>query len=314
MPTSLSRSCLLPCLVAAGLASGCGARPLPLAAQAGSSVGIALSGEVAVGEAAGYGGQILAAIGRHDDQRGELDFVLRDPVSGAERELATRIVTRVHPDPASEIGIANQINASAAGFGISQLLAIVDIPASTPPGSYEVRLHRRRRNDAGGKDELPAPVYGQPLTVLPASVGGTQGAPTPSSAWAGAFGFDASVQLADLVPLPKAVLSLPASPPHAAHVVVTYPTAKIRPRAVFEEQHLGRGSIVAWSDDPATGRVTIDFVDPAASVKALALVFEPKAPLSGGRVALGEITVVSSTLYDREGAVRTGVVTPTSIR
>jgi hypothetical protein len=76
----------------------------------------------------------------------------------------------------------------------------------------------------------------------------------------------------------------------------------------------GRGSIVAWSDDPENGRLTLDFVDPGASVNALALAFEPKAPLSSGRIALSEITVEASTLYDRDGAVRSGTVTPSAIR
>ncbi len=312
MQATHAHSALLVCLAALALA--CGARPLPLSVQAGASVGIALSGEPAAGEAAGYGGDLLAERGRWDDQRGQLVFVLRAAASGAEHELSTRIVTRAFPDPASEIGIANQVDASYAGLGIAQLLAIVDVPASVPPGDYDVSVRRRRRTDAGGTEDLPAIVYGQRLTVLPASVGSASGAPTPSSAHAGPFGIDVSEQLASLVPLPKVVLSLPESPPHAAHLVIAYPSAKIRPRAVFEEQHLGRGSIVAWSDDPASGRVTVDFVDPAASVKALALAFEPRAPLSAGRITLPEIRIEASTLYDRDGTVRSGAVTPTAIR
>ena len=301
-------------LAAAAIVLGCGARPLPLSVQAGSSVWIMLAGEVMAGETVGYGGDLLAARGRYDDQRGQLVFVLRDPSSGAEHELATRIVTRAWPDPASEIGIANQIDAAYSGLGIVQLLAILDVPASVPPGSYDVNVRRRRRTDTGGSENLPAIVYGQRLTVLPASVGGVAGAQTPASAYAGLFGIDVSKQLASLVPLPKVVLSLPVSPPHAAHLVIAYPRTKVTPRAVFEEQHLGRGSIVAWTDDPASGRVTVDFVDPGASVKQLALAFEPKASLSAGRIALSEITVESSTLYDREGAVRSGAVTATAIR
>lgn len=301
------------CLVGAAALLGCGARPLPLTAQAGASVAIALAGELPAGDGVGYGGELLAARGRFDDQRGQLVFVLKEPVSGAQRELQTRIVTRALPDPASEIGLANQADPVAA-FGIAQLLAIVDIPANVPPGTYDVIVRRLRRTDAGGTEELPALIYGQRLTVLPASVNGVSGSPTPSSAWAGSFSTDVSAQLANLVPHPKVVLTLPAPRPHAAHVVLTYPRTKVRPRTVIEEQHLGRGSIVAWTDDAASGRVTIDFVDPSASVKALALVFEPRSPLSAGRIALSEIGVASATFYDREGAVRTGTLIPTAIR
>jgi hypothetical protein len=277
-------------------------------------VAIALTGEIASAGAAGYGGQLLAARGRHDDQRGELVFVLRDPASGVERELVTRVVTRAFPDPASEVGLRNQVSPTTAAFGISQLLAIVDVPATVPPGAYDLSVRRRRRTDAGGSEELPAPLYTQRFVVLPANVGGVVGAPTPTTNEVGLFSTDVSEELADLVPWPKVVLALPASAPHAAHLVVAYPRTKITPRAVFEEQHLGRGSIVSWSDDPALGRVTIDLVDPAASVQSLAFVFEPKAPLSAGRIALSEISLLSTILYDRNGAVRTGTVTPVAIR
>ena len=122
-------------LAAAAIVLGCGARPLPLSVQAGSSVWIMLAGEVMAGETVGYGGDLLAARGRYDDQRGQLVFVLRDPSSGAEHELATRIVTRIWPDPASEVGIGNQVDTAYSGLGIAQLSAILDVPASVPPGS-----------------------------------------------------------------------------------------------------------------------------------------------------------------------------------
>ncbi len=314
MPNLPARAFALALLAAAGVLPGCSSRPLPLTAQAGSSVAIALAGEAVMGNVVGYGSQVLAAVGRHDDQRGELRFVLRDAVSGSERALETRVVTRAWPDPASEIGLRNYARSSSDGFGLAQLLAIVDVPEDVPAGSYDLQVRRQRRTDGGGVEELPGPVYSQPLVVLPANVGGAVGAPTPSAGYAGAAGIDVTEQLADLVPLPKVVLALPAQRPHAAHVVIAYPASKVTPRAVIEEQHLGRGSIVAWTADPANGRITIDFVDPSASVAALALVFEPNAALSAGRIEVAEVTVMSATLYDQEGAVRSGTVTPTAIR
>lgn len=299
---------------ALALALGCSGRPLPTTVQAGSTFALALAGEVGAGGNAGYGGELLAARGLHDDQRGTLRFALRDPATGAEHALATRLVTRAHPDPASEVGLQNRVDALTAGFGIAQLLAVIDVPASVPPGEYEVQVRRERRTDAGGVEALPAPVYGQRVTVLPAQVGNARGEPTPSSAFLGSVSSDVSAQLAALVPHPKVVLSLPTPPPHAARIVLSYPAAKVRLRGVIEEQHGGRGSIVAWRDDPAAGRVTIDFVDPAASVKALALVFEPKGPLSTGRIALSDLGVSSATLYDASGAVRAGSVLASAIR
>lgn len=305
---------LLPMALSPGL-WGCSARPLPLSVQAGATVAFALAGETSLGESTGYGGDLLAARGRHDDQRGRLFFVLRPVSGGAERELSTRLVTRTLPDPASEVALRNAVDPHYPGVGLAQILALVDVPADVPPAEYDVSVRRRRRTDAGGLEELPAPVYGQRLTVLPATVGAFSGAPTPSTTHAGVFASDVEAQLADLVPLPKVVLTLPASPaPHAARLVLSYPTSRIRPRAVFEEQHFGRGSIVAWRDDPVLGRITVDFVDPQASVSALALVFEPKQPLSAGRLALSEIAVVSAALYDGDGRLRAGAVTPFVIR
>lgn len=314
-PLVLCAPRMLAALVLAHGLAGCSARPLPLSVQAGASVAIALAGEASLGEAVGYGGDLLTTLGRHDDQRGSLVFVLRPVSGGAEREVSPRLVTRTLPDPASEVALRNAVSAQMPGMGIAQVLAVVDVPADVPAGEYDVSLRRRRRTDAGGVEELPAPVYGQRLTVLPALVGASAGAPTPSTTHAGLYASDVSLQLADLVPLPKVVLALPSAPrPHAARVVLSYPAARIRPRGVFEEQHFGRGSIVAWRDDAAAGRVTIDFMDPQAEVRALALVFEPRQPLSAGRVSVSEISVVSAILYDRDGTVRGGTVTPLLIR
>jgi hypothetical protein len=314
MPRSASIR-FLTILAVLAVLGGCSARPLPLSVQAGASVAIALAGEAALGDAVGYGGELLAASGRHDDQRGELRFVLQPIAGGSEREVSTRIVTRVLPDPASETGLRNSAHASLAAFGIAQIVAILDVPSDVAPGEYEVSVRRLRRTDYGESESLPAPLYGQRISVLPATVGSSTGAPTPSTTKVGAFEADASAQLIDLIPLPKLVLALPKSPPPAAlRLVLGYPAEKIRPRAVIEEQHLGRSSIVSWRDDPERARVTVDLVDPSASVEAIALVFEPKQPLSAGRIGVSEVFVVSSTLYDRDGREREGAVTPVSIR
>lgn len=300
-------------VLAIGGLAACSSQPLPLSVQAGASFALAVGGDVAGG--LGFGGAWLSAIGRHDDQRGELAFVLIAP-GGAEHALVTQLVTRFAPDPASDGGIANEVgNGLFPGVGIHEAVAIVEVPTATPPGVYRLEIRRRRRVGASQWEWLPGVDYAQSLTVLPAVVGGASGAPTPPNGYAGAFGAPLGPQLAALHPHPKLVLALPASPrPAAAHVVLSYPPARIRVRTVFEEQHGGRSSIVAWSDDPSAGRLRIDLADPHASVSALAVAFELRDALGRGRAEPTDFSVLEAVLYDAQGAIRSGTVSVGPIR
>lgn len=298
-------------LLLATLAAGaaCSSQPLPLSAQAGSSVALAVAGEASYGTTLGYDGTLLAAAGRHDDQRGELLFVLRDPASGAEHPLETQLVTRTRPDPASDAGLASRIADELALYGIAQPLALLRIPAATPPGRYDVEIRRRRRLAGGGFESLPGPPYAQSLHVLPAQVNGVVGAPTALLGFAGAVELDVTRHLAALVPHPKLVLRLPASPrPAAAQLVISYPAAKLEILGAFEEQHLGHGSVVGWRNDAAAGRVTLELVDPTFSVSALALAFELRDAQGAGRAQLGDFALLSTRLYDAAGALQGGAV------
>jgi hypothetical protein len=294
-------------------AAACSSRPVPLSVQAGASFALAVAGES--GPVVGFGGAWLAAAGRYDDQRGDLSFVLVAP-NGAERALVTQFVTRVWPDPASDGGIANDVGGAVfPGVGVAEAVAIVDVPAATPPGPYRIEIRRRRRISMSQWETLPGVDYAQSIQVLPASVNGVAGAPTPASGYAGSFGTDLTARLAALHPHPKIVLALPANArPAAAHLVLAYPAAKVRVRSVFEEQHLGRGSIVAWSDDTAAGRITIDLADPAASVAALAVAFELRDPFGAGRAAASDFQLLASALYDARGLPQSGVVSIGAIR
>jgi hypothetical protein len=310
-----SRAAARVSVLALGLAA-CSSKPLPLSLQAGASFALAVAGDGGTG--LGFGGTWLAQAGRYDDQRGELSFVLVAP-SGAEVVLATRLVTRVWPDPASEAGIANSAGgAILPDVGVAETVAVVDVPASTPAGAYRLEIRRRRRlspSQPSQWESLPGVEYAQSIQVLPATVNGVAGAPTPPSGFAGPLGADLTAQLAALHPHPKVVLALPGpAHPAAAHLVVAYPPAKIRLRSVFEDAHLGRGSVVAWSDDAVAGRVSVDFADPAASVGALAIAFELRDPFGAGRASASDFGVVASALFDRSGAPQGGSVTVTEIR
>jgi hypothetical protein len=75
--------------------------------------------------------------------------------------------------------------------------------------------------------------------------------------------------------------------------------------------------MVRWSDDTATHTVTIQHVDPDASVGRLSLAFRmPDGPLDASELpGLGDFTVLSESYYDSSGLPMTGVsATKTGIR
>jgi hypothetical protein len=305
------------------LSLACRSQPVGLTAQAGSTIGIAVTGEVSEGGKLGYGGLVGGTTQIYDDQRGELLFVLKPQGGGSEVELATRMVTRVFPDPASDVGLNNDVGFPLLPIGLGQPIALVHIPPGVDEGTYDIEVRRRRRTgpttwetflpNSPGTNKSP---LNQPreLTVVPGD-----GAETP---FEGMLGINNPVPTLDylpgLYPHPKVVVSFGSTQPAAAHLVVNYPETKMQVYGVIEEQHFGRGSIVAFQDDAVNGELTIDFVDPDASVAQLAIVFELLAPFSpsAGRVnAPGDFTLLTGTqLYDADGAPISNNVTFGPIR
>lgn len=292
----------LPLLV---VLAACGTQPIALSAQAGTTVVLAIAGEVDAGPSLGFGGDWLSAAGRGDDQRGKLVFVLV-AANGAEHALHTKFVTRAWPDPASDAGLDGRIAPGPLGTaGLAQVLAIVEIPVDVPPAGYRVEIRRERQRADGTVESLPGVSYGQPLRVLPAVVDGFAGAATSPTGFAGGYAIDLLPPLAALYPHPKLVVTLDPGAA-AAHLELDYPTTRLVVRGVIEEQHTGRSSIVAWRDDPATGRLSVDLVAPAADVAALALVFTLRDPGGAGRAAETDFRVAAATLYDTAGALLPG--------
>jgi hypothetical protein len=297
-------------LVVAAL--GCTGRPLPLSAQAGGTIVIALGSESWFGDRIGYGGDWLAARGASDDQRGDLVFVLVPP-GAPERSLRTLLVTRAYPDPASDAALSNSVD-PVLGVGLGQALALLEIPSDTPPGHYHIDVRRQRRTASGGFVPLPALPYGAEIDVLPASVGGVSGRPNRAEAWLDGSDVPVQAQIPAIVPNPKVVLALQPRAPSAAHVELDYPAQKLAIRGVFEEQHTGRRSIVAWRDDPAAGRLSIDLVDPTASVAFLGVAFRLTDPVARGVAQPTDFRVASAVLYDGKGDVTLGSVGVAAIR
>jgi len=293
---------------ALGAVSACTTRVLPLSAQAGSTVAVAIGGDATQGDFLGYGGAWLASSGLADDQRGELVFALV-PAAGPERPLRTLFVTRAFPDPASEAALTDTVDPDAPfPLGLSQTLAVLEIPADTPPGRYRVDARRRRRAPGGGFTELPAPLLRTDLDVLPAAVGAVTGRPNRPEFAVDTNVFDLTPRLPRVVPNPKLVLAFADRRPSAAHLVLDYPPTKVEIRGAFEDHHTGRRSMLSWRDDPEAGRLTIDFVDPTASVSALGVAFRLRDAAAYGIAAPGDFRLAQSVLYDAAGAVAAGNV------
>lgn len=290
--------------VAVAALAGCTARPIPLAVQAGSTFVVPLSKDSEF-YLLGYESEVTRAQGRFDDQRGEIVFVLVDDES-TERELVTRWVTRAWPDPASPAGIANSLP-EPIGVMSAQVVALVDVPAEIPSGDYTLQARVRRRTSADGSTP-PEDMGGVFDVLLPPTELGTlrvlegAGEPTPSTGLYANLVFDALPVMEDLVPYPRLLLGLGGTPyPAAGRIEISYPSNKIEILSAFEEGHLGRGSIVRWSDDRPNARVTIDFVDTDRSVYGIAVAFRLLDPFGAGRVALGDFVIVERRLYDSDG-------------
>jgi hypothetical protein len=294
------------------LAVGCGSEPFPLAAQAGSTIAIPVVGEKTANtnHPIGYGGTMLQQAGIYDDQRGELVFKLTG--GGFVHTLITRFVTRLAPDPATQVAIDNAVDdPSAALLGLAQVLALVDIPMSVGEGDYTMTISRCRRTSSGGAclPLTPDVYYSRPFTVLPGI-----GTPTPMSGFVGGFSADTSTAMMGLYPFPKVPITFIEPEPAAAHLVVNYPKTKVEVQSVFEDNHQGRGSIVAWADDPVAGQVTIDFVDPDASVGSLAIAFKLIDPFGAGRVLNGDFSITSAQLYDADGVIQNSTLSVGFVR
>lgn len=296
------------------LGAGCAAYTLPLAAHQGSSVAIPLGNEAWVGPLTGY-----EIPGTPDEQRGMMVLRLLDETTQLplvpEETLTLRAITRAYPDPASDIGINNDPVPPGVTFalGIGQILAVADVPETAPTGNFLLEVTRKR--PSGSMFPLPdseTPSYRVPFTILP-------GVEQPNDAFAffnltptvfaplGAVGFDS------IYPHPKLVVTLPDPAPTAAHLVVEYPGTKVSEiLTVFEEQHLGRQSVVLFTDDTVQDRVVIDLMDPLQSgVKEISLAFAPVA--GSGVIAPTEFTIVEEAYYDENGATMAGAASSFSM-
>lgn len=285
-----------------GLAA-CQGPVLPLSAQQGSTVAIALRAEgPADPPMFGYGGLAMS-----DPQRGSLQFSLATP-SGP-FPLVTRGTSKVLPHVAADA-------ARGSVFITTQVFSLVDIPANAPVGTYDVDVKRVYTDPATGQT-LEQPIsYNGTLTVLPSPLvvslpsGGTQtvtGAPTTTAYWgceldgSNCFFRDASASVFHVIPKPEIRIQL-SNFVWAAKVSVSYPAAVVNVVDSFEPalNRVNHRALVWLQDNPTSGTVTVDAVGSQASFSALSVIFDLDNPSQILNPAGLQVTVLGA--WDQSGA------------
>ena len=272
-----------------------------------------------------FGNEISAAEGIEDRQRGDLVVAIcppgdaycsppavppacptppASPLSGF--YLTTRYVTTVMPHPASTAGLRGYLDFASyfSNWGLTgQDLAILEVPSSACPGTYELSVRSRQLVPPYTETLVTA---GVDIVVLDAPIGVTN--PTTANPF-GQTDFDIDADLADLVPNPTVPIQLTdkdwvASYPAAVELEVAYPPSRVEILGAYQDKQLGIRSLVRWSDDQA-GTVAVSVVDPERCTVELRLVFRlldgqlPVAPLT-------DFSILQQRSYDLNGALITG--------
>ena len=269
-------------LLVLAAALGCQTRPLPLSAQAGSTIAIPLAWGIAP---IGYGGTYYT-----DYQRGTMVFRLGGPTG---MELTTRYTSIAAPSPKAPMATTSD------SFG-GQVVSLVDLPASAPLGTRDLYVARRI-----GITETPFTYAGQ-MKVLPNSVtAGTEnvlGQPTPaeyfpfwlgpSSSFIGMAGSD----IAKSIPRPAVVVGLsPAA--WTAAFTFTYPSSVIT--VVDAVPPVGQRATV-WRKTITGNQVRIDAAANGAPLQSVAVVFDLVNGASQ-TLSTGQVTVQMVAATDLHG-------------
>lgn len=278
------------------LLAACNAQPAPLVARAGTTISLLVGSDLLDGEQIGYGTPLFQSLGIPEDQRGLLQIELGTTPPTL---LLPKVITRVRPDPATQFAIdpaGSTLGGFGALMGMSQVVAIANIPGDTPAGTWPITL--RRVDGAGQPLGTPLP-YSHDITIL-ASTGGAEDF-NPLNAFAQAGSSDAEItgDIASLYPWPKLGLGVDPAAAAALHLEMSYPASRIQGiLGVYDELDPAQGSIIQWHDDGA-GTLSLDVVNPTERAFSLAVVFQPQA----GEVFDPEtdFAVLASTAYDVDG-------------
>lgn len=252
------------CVLLLPLLAACQGRPLPLSAQAGSTIAIPLADSHTEGVA--FGGEAYA-----DHQRGRLVYQLGGPGGF---ELVTRGSTVVYPPPEASIALQGEL-------GIAQFVSLVDIPWDAPLGTHSLHVIRRWTDPATEQvHEEPGPDYAGEITILPPVVDADSqsviGLPTPLEGYlclSGCTWADVTAQVANVVPRPTVEVSFDPAP-HAIELSVTYPDGVVDVADAFETvtTRLNHRAEV-WKVGEGPGAVSVSAVAGSAAIAGVSVVF-----------------------------------------
>lgn len=279
------------CLLILPFLAACHGRPLPLSAQAGSTIAIPLANSRTEGLA--FGGDDYT-----DHQRGRLVYQLDGPGGF---ELDTRGSTVLYGPPEANIALQGE-------SGIAQFVSLVDIPSNAPLGTHTLYVVRRWIDPATGQvNEEPGPGYEGEITILPPVVDANgepvTGAPTLFESYVCVFNCvwdDVTPQVANVVPRPTVQVDFDPAP-HAIELSVTYPAGVVDVADAFETvtTRLNHRAEV-WRLEDGPGVVSVSAVADSAAIPGVSVVFT----LDDGSVAVlrpGDVDFSVESAWDAEG-------------
>ena len=240
-----------------------------------------------------------------DLQRGNARFVLctnPEPNCGTQRSLSFRYISRVSPDRGSRIGRSAVLDTPTGPMDqalTGQDVVVLDVPASTPSGTYQL-TYVLRRPGATTDQRLTL----QPITVVTSSTS----AFTNITRAINFAGFNLTSTLQGLVPDPQLSLSLVdlgsatnlTDRPASGTLVLRHPPT-VRIEGAFEAGVLGQGSLVRVSPGPVANTVSILFLDPDRKTAKLRVAFT-LLPSATAPALTSQFSIDSQRLYGTDGA------------
>jgi len=297
-------SLLLGLFLVAALAGpfGCMGAPVPLSAQAGSTITIPL-GSPNVLPGVGYGGTEAP-----DPQRGS--FVYRLETPSGPFALVTRASGLATPHSQAPLARGRPLFLQVDP---SQVVSIVDIPADAPLGTYDVSVTREFVDPVTFETQSEAIDYPFQLSILPNTVevlrddGSTEVLAAEFNEFE-SFNGSGFNNLSDLgfvpfaIPDPAFRVSFDRTDIWAAELHVSYPANVINVTDVFETTtERVEGRAIAWRQDDGTGTLILSATSVSTALTGLSVVFVLDDP-SSAILNPADLTVTVMKAWNKDGS------------